>query len=114
MCRLFGLHAGRRVVSATFWLLDAPDSLAAQSRRNPDGTGLGVFGPTGEPELRKQPIAAWDDRAFHCEAQEMTGTTFLAASFNGTSSKAASRQQLLISAPVHCSVRGFGWSVSRS
>lgn len=78
MCRLFGLHAGRRVVSATFWLLDAPDSLAAQSRRNPDGTGLGVFGPTGEPELRKQPIAAWDDRAFHCEAQEMTGTTFLA------------------------------------
>ena len=78
MCRLFGLHAGRNVVSATFWLLDAPDNLAAQSRRNPDGTGLGVFDRNGEPELRKQPMAAWRDRAFHSEAHEMTGTTFLA------------------------------------
>ena len=41
MCRLFALQAGRRVVTATFWLLDAPDNLAAQSRRNPDGTGRG-------------------------------------------------------------------------
>lgn len=78
MCRLFGLHAGRDAVRATFWLLDAPDNLAAQSRRNPDGTGLGVFDAAGHPELRKQPMAAWDDRAFHCEAQEMTGTTFVA------------------------------------
>jgi len=78
MCRLFGLHAGRNVVTATFWLLDAPDNLAAQSRRNPDGTGLGVFDAKGEPELRKQPMAAWDDREFACEAKEMTGTTFLA------------------------------------
>ena len=78
MCRLFGLHAGRDAVAATFWLLDAPDSLADQSRRNPDGTGLGVFDAIGVPELRKQPMAAWDDRAFHCEAHEMTGTTFLA------------------------------------
>lgn len=78
MCRLFGLHAGRQAVSATFWLLDAPDSLAAQSRRNPDGTGLGVFDPSGRPELRKQPMAAWHDRAFSTEAHEMTGTTFLA------------------------------------
>lgn len=31
MCRLFGLHAGRRVVTATFWLLEAPDNLAAQA-----------------------------------------------------------------------------------
>lgn len=78
MCRLFGLHAGRRAVTATFWLLDAPDNLAAQSRRNPDGTGLGVFDASGEPELRKQPMAAWHDRAFHCEAHQMTGTTFVA------------------------------------
>ena len=28
MCRLFGLHAGRRLITATFWLLDAPDNLA--------------------------------------------------------------------------------------
>jgi glutamine amidotransferase len=78
LCRLFGLHAGRNVVTATFWLLDAPDSLAAQSRRNPDGTGLGVFDAAGKPELRKQPMAAWHDRAFATEAHEMTGTTFLA------------------------------------
>jgi len=78
VCRLFGLHAGRNVVTATFWLLDAPDNLAAQSRRNPDGTGLGVFDAEGRPELRKQPMAAWQDREFACEAHEMTGTTFLA------------------------------------
>ena len=78
MCRLFGLHAGRNVVTATFWLLDAPDSLAAQGRRNPDGTGLGVFGADGEPEIHKQPMAAWNDREFACEAKQITGTTFLA------------------------------------
>jgi glutamine amidotransferase len=77
MCRLFGLHAGR-VVPATFWLLEAPDSLAAQSRRNPDGTGLGVFDADGAPVVRKQPIAAWQDLDFATEAREMTGTTFIA------------------------------------
>jgi predicted glutamine amidotransferase len=78
MCRLFGLHAGTDVCTATFWLLDAPDSLSKQSRRNPDGTGLGVFDEHGCPELRKQPMAAWEDAAFATEAHEMTGTTFLA------------------------------------
>ena len=43
MCRLFGLHAGPKPVRATFWLLDAPDSLSAQSRREPDGAGIGTF-----------------------------------------------------------------------
>jgi predicted glutamine amidotransferase len=78
MCRLFGLHAGTNVVTATFWLLDAPDNLAAQSRRNPDGTGLGVFDAQGHPQVRKQPIAAWHDTDFATEAHEMTGTTFIA------------------------------------
>ncbi len=78
MCRLFGLHAGTNVVSATFWLLNAPDSLAAQSRKNPDGTGLGVFGGHGHPQVRKQPIAAWQDTDFATEAHDMTGTTFVA------------------------------------
>lgn len=78
MCRLFGLHAGRKVVTATFWLLDAPDSLIAQSRQNPDGTGLGVFDADGRPDLRKQPMAAWQDLEFACEAHKLTGTTFLA------------------------------------
>jgi predicted glutamine amidotransferase len=78
MCRLFGLHAGTNVVTATFWLLDAPDNLAAQSRKNPDGTGLGVFDGQGHPQVRKQPIAAWQDADFATEAHDMTGTTFIA------------------------------------
>jgi glutamine amidotransferase len=78
MCRLFGLHAGTEVCSATFWLLNAPDSLSEQSRRNPDGTGLGVFDEHGRPQLHKQPIAAWQDADFATEAHQMTGTTFIA------------------------------------
>jgi predicted glutamine amidotransferase len=78
MCRLFGLHAGTQVVPATFWLLDAPDSLAAQSRKNPDGTGLGVFDEHGQPQLHKEPIAAWQDADFATEAHHLTGTTFIA------------------------------------
>lgn len=78
MCRLFGLHAGRRLVPATFWLLDAPDNLAAQSRRNPDGTGLGIFGADGKPALHKEPVAAWRDCEFSTEANEVTATTFIA------------------------------------
>lgn len=78
MCRLFGLHAGTDACTATFWLLDAPDSLEEQSRKNPDGTGLGVFGPNGRPEVHKEPIAAWQDSEFATEAHELTGTTFIA------------------------------------
>src|SRR6185369_11885867 len=78
MCRLFGLHADKRVVTATFWLLDAPDNLAEQSRRNPDGTGLGVFAADGKPAVYKQPIAAWQDQEFATEAHDLTGTTFIA------------------------------------
>ena len=78
MCRLFGLHAGTDVVTATFWLLDAPDNLAAQSRRNPDGTGLGVFDRRGHPQVHKQPMAAWQDAEFATEAHELSGTTFVA------------------------------------
>lgn len=78
MCRLFGLHAGANVVTATFWLLDAADNLAEQSRRNPDGTGLGVFGAYGQSKLRKQPIAAWQDTEFATAAHELKGTTFVA------------------------------------
>ncbi len=78
MCRLFGLHAGSNVVTATFWLLDAPDNLAEQSRRNPDGSGLGVFDAQGVPQVHKQPIAAWQDAEFATEAHDLTGTTFIA------------------------------------
>lgn len=78
MCRLFGLHAGPRPVRATFWLLDAPDSLSVQSRREPDGAGIGTFGADGKPHVAKQPLAAWEDHAFAREARDLKSTTFLA------------------------------------
>ncbi|MET3811401.1 putative glutamine amidotransferase [Arthrobacter sp. UYEF3] len=53
MCRLFGLHAGRRRVRATFWLLDAPDSLSDQSAREPDGTGIGTYDAEGRARVAK-------------------------------------------------------------
>ncbi len=78
MCRLFGLHAGSRPVRATFWLLDAPDSLSAQSRREPDGAGIGTFDADGRAHVAKQPLAAWEDHAFAREARVLKSTTFLA------------------------------------
>jgi predicted glutamine amidotransferase len=77
MCRLFGL-AAPEPVWATFWLLDAPDSLAVQSRGQPDGTGLAVFDEAGEPVLAKAPLAAYADAAFATEAREVRSRTFLA------------------------------------
>src|SRR5579875_1026344 len=78
MCRLFGLTAGSERVSATFWLLDAPDSLAAQSHRNTDGSGIGFFASDGAPVLDKQPVAAFSDEVFSREAREATSVTFVA------------------------------------
>ena len=78
MCRLFGLHAGPQPVRATFWLLDAPDSLAEQSRREPDGAGIGTFDAFGAARIAKRPLAAWEDHAFAREARDLKSTTFLA------------------------------------
>jgi glutamine amidotransferase len=78
MCRLFGLSASPRRVAATFWLIDAQDSLAEQSHREPDGVGLGVFEPDGTVRLHKRPIAAYQDAEFARQAREVTGSTFLA------------------------------------
>ena len=78
MCRLFGMSAGRAPARATFWLLDAPDSLAVQSHREPDGTGLGWFDPQGRPQVSKQPIAAFGDREFARRAHEIDSRTFIA------------------------------------
>ena len=77
MCRLFGMSGGREPVRATFWLLEAPDSLAQQSRREPDGTGLGWF-EGGRPSVAKQALAAYEDQAFAREAREVTSRTFVA------------------------------------
>ena len=72
------MSGGRERVQATFWLLEAPDSLAQQSRREPDGTGLGTFDPDGNPIVSKQPLAAYEDEEFAREAREVSSRTFVA------------------------------------
>jgi predicted glutamine amidotransferase len=77
MCRLFGMSGGREPVTASFWLLEAPDSLNEQSRREPDGTGLGFY-RDGHPVVEKQPVAAYQDSSFGREAREISSRTFVA------------------------------------
>lgn len=77
MCRLFGMTTGGPRVRATFWLLDAPDSLRAQSRRMPDGTGLGWFSLGGEPVRDRAPVAAFQDADFNSEARHVVSHTFI-------------------------------------
>ncbi len=72
------MSSGAAPVRATFWLLDAPDSLATQSHREPDGTGLGWFDQDDRPCLRKQPIAAYGDADFAREAREISSRDFIA------------------------------------
>lgn len=78
MCRLFGLTAGTVPVQGTFWLLDAPDSLEAQSHRNADGSGIGFFDHSGAPVLDKQAEPAFSDPEFSHEAKHATSATFVA------------------------------------
>jgi predicted glutamine amidotransferase len=78
MCRLFAMSGGAEPVSAKLWLLEAPDSLAAQSHKNPDGTGLGIFDAEGRPVVHKAPISAFTDTAFASEARKERSRTFLA------------------------------------
>jgi predicted glutamine amidotransferase len=78
MCRLFAMSAGSEPTRATFWLLDAPDSIATQSHKDPDGTGLGWFDSERRPHISKQPLAAYGDARFAREAREVSSNTFLA------------------------------------
>lgn len=78
MCRLFAMTSGTRATRATFWLLDAPDSLNHQSEANPDGCGIGVFDPDGLPHVHKQPLAADHDLDFAREARDLESTTYVA------------------------------------
>jgi predicted glutamine amidotransferase len=78
MCRLFGLTAGAARIRATFWLLDAPDSLDVQSHRNTDGAGIGFFDIAGQPVVAKQPEAAFSDQQFTHEAQQAESSVFVA------------------------------------
>jgi len=78
MCRLLGLDAGGHPVSASFWLIDAPDSLEAQSHRNVDGSGIGFFDSSGAPVIDKQPEPAFADEEFRREAKQARSVTFVA------------------------------------
>lgn len=78
MCRLFGMVTGAHPARATFWLIDAPESLTAQSHAQPDGTGLGWFDDDGIPWVDKAAIAAWEDATFALEAREIYAANFLA------------------------------------
>jgi predicted glutamine amidotransferase len=78
VCRLLGLNAGREPVSASFWLVDAPDSLQVQSHRNVDGSGIGFFDPSGTPVLDKQPEPAFTDPEFGSAARHARSVTFVA------------------------------------
>jgi predicted glutamine amidotransferase len=78
MCRLFGMTAGWRPLRATFWLLEAPDSLAEQSRRNPDGYGIATYEADGSPRVDQRPAAAYEDESFAREAKERESPTFVA------------------------------------
>jgi predicted glutamine amidotransferase len=78
MCRLFGMSGGSEPVRATFWLLQASDSLSEQGRREPDGTGIGFFDAAGSPVVSKQPLAAYADRRFAEEAKHVVSRTFVA------------------------------------
>lgn len=78
MCRLLGLSAGTNPVHATFWLVDAPDSLEVESRRNVDGSGIGYFRADGSPVVDKQPEAAYRDPSFVREALKIESCSFVA------------------------------------
>jgi predicted glutamine amidotransferase len=78
VCRLFGLHAGAQDVNATFWLLDAPVSIAELSHRNADGYGLATFDSGGELALIRAPIRAADDEAFAAVARVTHAVVHLA------------------------------------
>ena len=77
MCRLFA-RAAAAPYPATLGLLEAPDSVEAQSRKEPDGYGIGTFDREGRPHVIKRAKAAYQDRAFPQEAHELRSRIFVA------------------------------------
>jgi predicted glutamine amidotransferase len=77
MCRLFGLHGGAERVRGCFWMLEAPQSLAAQSRSQPDGYGIGTFEEDAAPDVDRGVIAAWQDEAFAQQARAECSRTYV-------------------------------------
>ncbi|MGF7234974.1 MAG: class II glutamine amidotransferase [Frankia sp.] len=78
MCRLFAMSSAPRRTRATFWLVEAPDSLSTQSHQDPDGTGIGGYDAAWRPELFRWPIAAYRDREFAQQARTFESATYVA------------------------------------
>jgi predicted glutamine amidotransferase len=55
---------GPAPLARRFWLLEAPDSLAEQSRRNPDGYGIATYEEDGFPRIDRRPGTAYADELF--------------------------------------------------
>ncbi len=77
MCRLFGMTAGTHEVHATYWLVDAPDSILEESHRNPDGTGMGWFDADGTAHIDKQPSSAFSDSQFTTDARSVAACSLI-------------------------------------
>lgn len=71
------MSGGRSRVRASFWLLEAPDSLVHQSHRQPDGAGVATFDADGRPLVTKRPLAAYEDAGFGREAYQCESRTFV-------------------------------------
>lgn len=78
MCRLFALHAGPHDVAAEFWLLEAPDSFAAQSEVNADGFGLAALTVGEALLLIRNPVRALDDATYGLVARRAKASQFMA------------------------------------
>jgi predicted glutamine amidotransferase len=77
MCRLFGMTTGGPRVQASFWLLDAPQSLKEQSVKMPHGVGLGWFSLGDEPVRDRAPLAAFENADFALQARNVFSHTFI-------------------------------------
>lgn len=110
MCRLFGINAGDQEVHVEYWLLDAPDSMLAESRRNPDGTGIGWFAADGVPRIDKQPLRADADPEFSLQARSVTARTLITHIRSATTGHAvaANTHPFLIGGRIMAHNGGFG------
>ncbi|GAA1549036.1 class II glutamine amidotransferase [Actinomadura kijaniata] len=77
MCRLFGMSTGGPRATAAYWLLDAPQSLRAQSHRMSHGAGLGWFSLGNEPVRDRAPLAAFQSTDFALHARNVVSHTFV-------------------------------------
>ncbi len=77
MCRLFA-RISAHPYPATWGALEAPDSIEAQSRREPDGYGIASFDEEGRPHVVRRAKAAYLDRTFPTEMHELRSPTFVA------------------------------------